>query len=109
MPRGIMVVQSSPAPGREDEYDHWYSDAHIPEVCAIPGFVGARRFKVHQDPDGEAGAPAHAYLSIYEIEADDLMAPVHELRARSAAGQMTRSDAMQTERPAVVTYYELIE
>jgi hypothetical protein len=51
----------------------------------------------------------HPYLTIYEIEADDLTGPVKELRARSAAGQTTKSDTLQTDPPPVVTLYELIE
>lgn len=108
MAKGIMVVQSAPSdPEREDEFNQWYSHTHLPELRAVPGFVSARRYRVH---DARAGAPsAHPYLAIYEIEADDLTGPVNELRARSAAGQTTKTDTLQTDPPAVVTLYELIE
>ena len=56
MPKGVMVVQTGCEPGREDEYNDWYSNTHIPEVLAVPGFVGARRFKVHQ-PGRRTGHP----------------------------------------------------
>lgn len=105
MPKGIMVVQSRPSdPAREDEFNDWYSNTHLPEIRAVPGFVSARRYKVH-DP---AAGGSSTYLAIYEIDADDLTDPVHELRARSAAGQTHRSDALQTDPPPVVTLYELI-
>lgn len=46
MPKGMLVVESRPAdPAREDEYNDWYTNTHIPEVCAVPGFVAARRYK----------------------------------------------------------------
>ncbi|HET6951238.1 MAG TPA: hypothetical protein VFI47_12730 [Acidimicrobiales bacterium] len=110
MPKGIMVVQSQPSdPSREDEYNEWYGGTHLAEVCAVPGFVGARRYKVHGGPAGGSGGPSHAYVAIYEIEADDLAAPMAELRARSASGQMQMSDAMQLDPPPVVTIYELVE
>lgn len=106
MPRGIMVVQSAPAdPDREDEFNDWYNTSHLPEICAVPGFTGARRYKVHGVPDGASPA----YLAIYEIEADDITAPVREWRARSAAGQTTRSDALRLDPPPAVTLYELID
>ena len=55
MPRGMMLVQSRPAdPKREDEFNDWYTNTHIPEVCAVPGIVAARRYKVH---DLEASEP----------------------------------------------------
>ncbi|MFC5752234.1 hypothetical protein [Actinomadura rugatobispora] len=108
MPKGIMVVQSGPSdPAREDEYNEWYGKTHLADVCAVPGFVGARRYKV-RDGGGEGGA-GPSYLAIYEIEADDLAAPLAELRARSISGQIKMSDALQMDPAPVVTFYELIE
>ena len=110
MPKGIMVVQSRPSdPAREDEYNDWYSNTHLPEIRAVPGFVAARRYRVHDGGAVAADPSAHSYLAIYEIDADDLSVPVNELRARSAAGQAHRSDVLQTDPPPVVTLYELIE
>ena len=64
MPKGMMLVQSRPAdPAREDEFNDWYTKTHIPEVCAVPGIVGARRYKVHdRGPDGESGGRLHRHL-----------------------------------------------
>jgi hypothetical protein len=107
VPKGVMIVQTGCDPSREDEYNDWYSNTHIPEVLAVPGFVGARRYKVHQPAVG--APPSHAYLSVYEIEAEELTAPMQELRARSAAGQTTPGVGMQTDPPPVVTLYELID
>jgi len=42
-----MVVQSSPvSPDREDEFNDWYDNIHVPETCSVPAFVYARRYKV---------------------------------------------------------------
>lgn len=107
MPKGIMVVQSRPSdPGREDEFNDWYTNTHLPEIRAVPGFVAARRYRVH---DGGADPSARSYLAIYEIEADDLAGPIQELAARSAAGRVQHSDVLQTDPPPVVTLYELID
>jgi hypothetical protein len=104
VPKGIMVVQSEPVdPAHEDEYNDWYDNTHVPEICAVPGFVSARRYKVH----GAAASPA--YLAIYEIDADDLTAPAMELHARSAAGQTHGTKALRLDPPPVVTIYELRE
>jgi hypothetical protein len=97
--RGIIVVQTRPVdPSREDEYNDWYSNVHVPEIVATPGFVSARRYRAPGSSD---------YLAIYEIEGDDL----HEVRKRMSAGRGTRtpSDAIQTDPPPVVTFYELLE
>jgi hypothetical protein len=105
MPKGIMLVQTRPSePAREDEYNKWYSGTHIPEVCAVPGIIGARRYKL-RGGDGEEPT----YLAIYELDADDLMAPVRELGARSASGQIQMSDVLQLDPPPVITICELAD
>jgi hypothetical protein len=110
MPKGIMVVQSSPCdPAREDEYNDWYSNTHLPEVCAVPGFVAGRRYKVHGGGAGQADPAVPSYVAIYEIDADDLTDPVKEVRARSATGQVHMSDVLQLDPPPVITVYELID
>jgi hypothetical protein len=104
MPKGIMLVQTRPSdPAREDEYNKWYAGTHIPEVLAVPGVTGVRRYKLH----GADGA-GPAYLAIYELDAEDLADPVRALGARSASGQVQMSDVLQLDPPPVVTIYELI-
>jgi len=105
MPKGIMLVQSRPSDSaREDEYNKWYSGTHIPEVLAVPGVTGARRYKLLGGDDAEP-----AYLAIYELDADDLTAPLRELSARSASGQTLLSDVLQLDPPPVVTICELTD
>jgi len=105
MPKGIMLVQSRPSdPAREDEYNKWYSGAHIPDVLAVPGITGARRYKLLSGDDAEP-----VYLAIYELDADDLMAPLRELSARSASGQTQLSGVLQLDPPPVVTICELTD
>ena len=60
MPKGMLLVQSRPAdPAREDEFNDWYTNTHIPEVCAVPGIVAAQRYKVHDSGrDGETPDPS---------------------------------------------------
>ena len=103
MARHTFVVFTNPTKGQEDEYNDWYDNTHVPEITAVPGFLSARRYKVH----GEIGAPA--YLAIYEIDADELTAPAAELRARRAAGLTHDSSALRLDPPPVVTFYELLE
>jgi antibiotic biosynthesis monooxygenase (ABM) superfamily enzyme len=101
MTRGVYVVRAQPvSPEREGEFNEWYDSTHIPELLDVPGFVSARRFR-RVGGDGTA-----EYLALYEIEADDLAAPVQELRRRSAAGETTRTGALQLDPPPVVALYE---
>ncbi|MBO0727987.1 MAG: hypothetical protein J2P57_01935 [Acidimicrobiaceae bacterium] len=107
MPKGIMVVESAPAEGHEDDYNKWYSGTHIPQILEIPGFVAARRFRVNGSPTGVDDKPG--YLAIYELEADDLNTPIVEMRARSADGRIDRRGAVRQSPPPVVTVYELLD
>jgi hypothetical protein len=104
MSRGIVVVRSRPvSPEREDEFNAWYGGVHLRELLAVPGFVSARRFR------RVSGAEAPEYLAVYEVEADDLAAPMRELRRRSAAGETAPGEALQTDPPPEVVLYELLD
>ena len=57
-----LIVYTSPAEGREDDYNAWYDDIHLAEFCALPGVINGRRFKVEGD------GPAQ-YAAVYELSA----------------------------------------
>jgi hypothetical protein len=59
----MVVVDIDPA--REDEFNRWYDEEHVPEKRAAPGFRSARRFKHHTEP--------HRYLALYEIDDPDVV------------------------------------
>ena len=40
----LHMVKSNPVAGKEDAYNRWYSDVHLP-VLRIDGFQTAQRFK----------------------------------------------------------------
>ena len=91
MGRYKLVVLSNPVDGREDEYNDWYSDQHLGDVVAVPGFRSAQRFRL-RDPMGYAHA--QRYLAIYEIEADDPDAAIDALRQRRGTEVMAMSAAL---------------
>lgn len=74
MPKSVMVVFSSPAsPEQEEEYNRWYSERHVKDVlAAVPGVVGATRYKLDKTIPSSTGAAANpcSYLAIYEIEGE---------------------------------------
>jgi hypothetical protein len=67
-----LIVYTSPADGREDEYNAWYDDTHLAEFSALPGVIAGRRFKVAGD-----GKPQ--YAAIYELSAhpDEVLAAMN--------------------------------
>ena len=86
-----FLVFSNPVAGREDEYNTWYDNQHLADVCAIPGVSGAKRYDLVQlDPS----APAlHKYLAVYEL-AGDPGAVFAELGARAGTERMPMSEAL---------------
>jgi hypothetical protein len=108
MPKAIMFVQTNPAhPDREDEYNAWYSDVHIPEVCAIDGIKGATRYKLSDATP--LGPDAHRYAAVYELEADDLKGVLGELVERATDGRMHMSDVLAMDPPPSMVIYELLD
>ena len=76
MPNSLMLVFSNPAsPEQETEYNDWYTNKHLVDVVAVPGFVAATRYKLEKAV-GLDGIPtsANSYLAIYEVEGDTVEA-----------------------------------
>jgi len=63
VPKGLLLVDIEVDPEREDEFNRWYDEEHLPEKRAAAGFHSARRFKHHSDP--------HRYLAVYEVDDAD--------------------------------------
>ncbi|HEX5365338.1 MAG TPA: hypothetical protein VFW63_01575 [Acidimicrobiales bacterium] len=109
MPKGIMLVTSRPSdPAREGEYNEWYTNTHIPEVCALPGIVGGRRYRPYGGGDSPAGDPP-AYVAIYDLDTDDLGSVMVELGKAFGDGRIHMSDAIQMDPAPDIAVYELME
>ena len=82
---------SNPIAGREGEYNDWYDNQHLGDVCAIPGVVGATRYDlVRLDP---SSAAPHKYLAVYELDGDPA-AVFAELGVRAGTEKMQMSEAL---------------
>ena len=66
-----LIVYTSPAEGREDDYNAWYDGTHLQEFSALPGVISGRRFKVAGD--------GNLYAAVYELSAhpDEVMAAMN--------------------------------
>ena len=65
-----MLVFTNPLPGRDDDYNKWYDEIHLPEVLAVKGFVAARRYVTSADSPEQVAPGPRPYLAVYEIEGD---------------------------------------
>lgn len=61
----LLIALVNAAAGKEDEFNDWYTDNHLPAVVALPGFVQAQRYEV---PSELAPQLPYRYATIYEID-----------------------------------------
>lgn len=90
-----LIVYTSPVEGREEEYNAWYDDIHLPEFSALPGVLGGRRFKVAAD-----GKPQYAALYELSSHPDEVMAAMN---AGIKNGTVHMSDALDPGSVSTVT------
>lgn len=90
---GRLFVFSGPVSAeREEEYNEWYDEVHIPEVCGVEGIVAAQRFVA---ADGQPyNDPPTRYVAVYEF-AGDTQAALAAMNAAAATFDM--SDAIDLE------------
>lgn len=70
MPRSLYIVQSNAEVGREEEYNRWYTDVHLPDLARIPGVAAAQRFRFAPQQRDTAPPYPFGYLAIYELDED---------------------------------------
>lgn len=101
MPKYTYVVYTSAVPGKEFEYNDWYNNQHIPDVLKVPGFVSARRLKLHGPREGHEKV---TNMALYELETDDPDAVMKELYARSGTEAMPMSAAFDASSFSALLY-----
>lgn len=99
-----LVVLTNAVPGKEAEFNEWYSKKHLEDVISVPGFVSAQRFQVVGEP--VAADPLFRYFASYEIETDDPKGAIDEMMKRAGTDQMPLSEGLDAKM--YVTLYESI-
>lgn len=101
----VLVVLSNPVPGREDEYNAWYTNQHLADVLKVPGFKSARRFTLAL-PDS---SNPWQYLAIYEFQADDPAVAMAALMACAGSPDMVLSEAMDMNAYSAVPWVAICD
>ena len=104
----FYMVMSNPVDGQEDEFNHWYDTTHIPEITALEGFADARRYRMSDRREDQAGFEGYRYVCIYELEGDDPMATLARLAAAREAGSTTPTDAVSRDPAPRAVLFERI-
>jgi len=62
---GLLLNAMNIAPEREAEFNDWYDKEHIPALAAVPGVLGARRFR------GTSGN--RRYVALYHLATPEVV------------------------------------
>jgi hypothetical protein len=85
--RGFYFVFGNALEGKDEVYNDWYDNTHLPEVLAVPGVLSAQRYTLAEPECTKRTPVTHRYLAAYEFEgsADAIMTVMRE---KSASGEM---------------------
>ena len=54
-------------PAREEEFNDWYDNMHVPDMLQVPGMIKASRWENATVLEGQR----RKYLALYELETDN--------------------------------------
>jgi hypothetical protein len=105
MTKAVLVVFTNTTdPEHDDAYNDWYDKTHLADVLAVPAFVAASRYRI-SDAQAKGIEPRHRYLSIYEVDSDDLPSAIKALG--SAGRTMEISEHLDARTAAAYMYEEI--
>jgi uncharacterized protein DUF4286 len=58
----LFVVKATIRKDREDAFNRWYNDEHVPQVLQFKGLVSARRYRALEGED------TYQYMAVYELQ-----------------------------------------
>ena len=61
--KAIFIVWASIAPEKEEAFNRWYNEEHLPKTLEwLPGVLNGRRYKIIEGDD------TFKYMALYEFE-----------------------------------------
>jgi antibiotic biosynthesis monooxygenase (ABM) superfamily enzyme len=77
--KGIFIVMAKVQPDKEDAFNRWYDEDHMPKALnRFPGVMSGRRYKILDGGEG------YNYMALYEFESQEKLT------------EMAKSDALKT-------------
>jgi len=64
----LFIFSDCKDPSREQEFNDWYSNVHLPDMLEVQGMISATRWMT---PENRKGMK-RKYLAIYEVQTDNL-------------------------------------
>ncbi|MBV1918055.1 MAG: hypothetical protein KUG65_08355 [Sphingomonadaceae bacterium] len=97
MARFDFIVLSRCTPGKEKEFEDWYINQHLVDVCKIDGVVGARITQLQFQKVYELDAPQWGYLTFYTLDCDDPQPILDEIDRVKGTDEMPLSPYLNRE------------
>jgi len=87
--RYVMLVFANPIPGREAEFNDWYTNTHMGDLVQLQGWIGAQRFRIVTtvQPRPTSAGYGHGYLIIWDLEETEANAALSRMTAAIAGGK----------------------
>jgi hypothetical protein len=87
--RYVMLVFANPIPGREAEFNDWYTNTHMGDLVQLQGWMGAQRFRIitNVQPRPSAAGYGHGYLIIWDLEETDAATALAKMTAAISGGK----------------------
>ena len=74
--QAILIANMNAKPGRDDDYNDWYTNVHIRDAMRFKGSVAVQRF-VAAEAQVMPGRPKYKYLALYEASDAELVMQEH--------------------------------
>ncbi len=64
---GLFVVRATITKDKEEAFNTWYNDEHVPQVLRYDGALSAKRFKKLMGDD------KYQYMAVYEFSSESVL------------------------------------
>lgn len=61
--KGVLLALTNAVEGRDEEFNKWYNEVHLPDVLKIPGIIAAKRYKLSEEQRGSGSFP-YRYMAV---------------------------------------------
>ena len=103
--RHVLVVMTKLiTPASTSEYEAWHREVHLPAVLRTPGFQRGHLFRRASEQLGD-GQPIHEYLTLYDVEGENLEVVIRTLQERVAHEPEMRPSSLTDSSARLAWFY----
>jgi len=74
----LLIVNAVIEPAKEDAWNRWYNDVHLPEALSCPGVLSGHRYvgvgeAILTEDGGKSLSAARTYVAVYELSGPEAL------------------------------------